>query len=299
MPELPEVETVRSDLERKITGHKIKSVKVNHLKIIKGSVQVFKKILAGNSFKSVSRIGKLLIFKLAKGDYYLLLHLKMTGQLIYQKGRAVTPGGHSNLALDVASLPNKHTHVIFNFTDGGRLFFNDLRKFGYLKLVDESGKLQAESRFGVDPLSRAFTPAGLKNLIGSRRAPIKNILLNQELIAGIGNIYADEACFLAGVRPNRPTSSLKPKEIANLVKSIKSVLKKAIKYRGTTFNNFRDSDGHTGNFLKFLNVYHRAGELCRKCKKAKIAKIKTAGRGTHFCPHCQSYPSVIPAEAEI
>jgi formamidopyrimidine-DNA glycosylase len=228
------------------------------------------------------------MFALGKvGKYaYLLVHLKMTGQLIYRNKIRLLAGGHSQTAMDT-NVPNKFTRVIFTFSDGGQLFFNDLRRFGYLKLVsyEEKEKI-VKNNFGIEPLTSDYTLEAFEKLFRKRQTNVKALLLNQKLIAGIGNIYADEACFDAHILPFRKVNSLKPDEIRNLYHAIEHALKLSIKHRGTTFNNYVDSDGNTGSHINFLNVYGRDGEKCKRCK-SMILKKKHAGRGTHYCAKCQ------------
>ena len=285
MPELPEVETIRRDLQRKIVGKKIVQIKVRKPKIIKGSKPAFIKSLTGNSFAKIKRRGKLLIFKLKKGDRYLLIHLKMTGQLIYQACGKVTAGGHGWPKVD--ELPNKYSHIIFTFADKSQLFFNDLRQFGYMRLVDEGELQEVRQQFGIEPLTKGFTWTNFRQAVTGKKTNIKAVLLNQGVIAGIGNIYADEICWRAGVQPSRAVGGLSQAELRKIFNSCNVILKQAIKYRGTTFNDYVDADGKKGNFVSRLKVYQRAGEKCQRCQQAEIKKIKIAGRGTHYCPRCQ------------
>ena len=285
MPELPEVETIKRDLQRKIVGKKITRVKVRKAKIIKGSMSAFSKNLTGNYFARIKRRGKLLIFELKKGEQYLFIHLKMTGQLIYQDQKKIVAGGHGWPKVD--KLPNKYSHVVFTFTDKSQLFFNDLRQFGYMKLVGQEELPKVLEQFGIEPLTKNFTWANFQQVVTGKKTSIKATLLNQKLIAGIGNIYADEICFRSRVRPNRATNKLSQAELRKIFNSCNVVIKRAIKYRGTTFNDYVDTDGNQGNFVSRLKVYQRAGKKCQRCRQAKIKKIKTAGRGTHYCPGCQ------------
>lgn len=284
MPELPEVETIRRDLSKKILNKKITNIKIKKNKIVKSNNQQFKKILNNNYFSNINRIGKLLIFKLKNKNKYLLIHLKMTGQLIYKDKNQIIAGGHVNPA---DKLPGKYTHVIFNFSDKSNLFFNDLRQFGYLKLVNEKELAEIKFKFGPEPLTKQFTLKKLAEIIKTKKTPIKAVLLNQNLIAGLGNIYVDESLFAAQINPTKKSNKLTDKQIKKLHSAINKIIKKAIKYRGTTFNNYVDAEGRQGNFIKLLKVYHRDGKMCTRCKKNTIKKIKTAGRGTHFCPKCQ------------
>ncbi|MFA5173072.1 MAG: bifunctional DNA-formamidopyrimidine glycosylase/DNA-(apurinic or apyrimidinic site) lyase [Candidatus Paceibacterota bacterium] len=286
MPELPEVETIKKDLEKIILGKRIKKVEVRKKKIVRGNASEFIKKMEGRKFIKISRAGKLLIFYLSNG-LFLLTHLKMTGQLIYKKKEKITAGGHKISDSDLKDLPNKYSHIIFSFSDNSRLFFNDMRQFGYMKLVNEKEKMAVEEKYGLDPLSPAFTKKSFLKLLENKKGKIKAVLMNQGLIAGIGNIYADEICFEAKVRPDRKLESLTKKEKEKIFLLCQSILKKAIKHKGTTFRDFRNSDGHPGGFAKFLKVYQKEKKLCPRCRKSKIEKMKVGGRGTRFCPNCQ------------
>lgn len=291
MPELPEVETIRRDLEI-LNGKTISDVEILFLKTAQPSAAFFKKNILGVKIKNINRIGKLLIIAL-NNDYFLLVHLKMTGQLIYQAVGVKIYGGHSLIKQSKVKavggeLPNRHTRAIFKFKDGDFLFFNDLRKFGYLKLVNknELEKITVSS-YGPEPLTKEFTLEKFAVIFSGRRVNLKALLLNQKLIAGLGNIYVDESLFEAGLKPERIASSLNKKEIVKLFTAIIKVIKKAVKYRGTTFSNYSDGRGNKGNFSKLLKVYGRAKKPCLKCQQP-ITKIKLAGRGTHYCKYCQN-----------
>jgi len=243
-----------------------------------------RKKLVGQKITTIDRVGKLLIFYLSD-DSYLLIHLKMTGQLVYWDQKKLVAGGHKLSDSDL-HLPNKHTHLEINFCNKSVLYFSDLRKFGYVRLVDKKVRDVAVSKFGVNPLDKEFTLKKFQELLKNRKTVLKAFLLNQQLIAGLGNIYVDEVCFKAGVKPNRRLNDLKPEEIKKIYQSIKPILHQAIKYGGTTFRNYLNHDGQQGNYTQFLQVYGRAGEKCKRCDN-KIIKIKVAGRGTHYCPKCQ------------
>ncbi len=292
MPELPEVETVRRDLVAHLLSKKIKTVTVLNPKTVGAHPEDFIKTLSGSFFVDISRRGKLLIFKLKQADTYLLVHLKMTGQLIYLSKDSEVSGGHSlsTHSFEKAvggELPNKYTRVIIAFADKSNLFFNDLRKFGYMKLVNQK-ELDAFilKNYGPEPLDKSFILndfiAGLKK----RRRNIKSVLLDQKLVAGLGNIYVDEVLFAAGVRPMRLSSDITKAEAIKIYQIIPKILSLAIKHRGTTFSNYVDSKGKRGNFSSMLQVYGRGKENCLKCSSA-IIKTKIAGRGTHYCPNCQ------------
>lgn len=281
MPELPEVETLKRELSLVLIGKKFKNVEVlNKKSVAPLSPASFTKRLIGQKIKSVERRAKMLIINLT-GPEHLVFHLKMTGQIIFipRKGRTLV-GGHPED-------PNKYTRIIFTFTGGDKLIFNDLRKFGWVKLVNDKEMKRMTENVGVEPLSKDFSIKIFSEFF--RRYPnrtVKQILMDQSLIAGIGNIYNDESCFLAKILPTRKASEIKPKEIALLHKSIIAVLKLSISKKGTSSKNYVRSDGSRGNNAAFLNVYGRANLPCKVCG-TPIQKIRHMQRGTHFCPKCQ------------
>ena len=285
MPELPEVETICRDLREKILGLDIKDVLITPKARLNKSPNSFAELLSGGSFADISRIGKLMIFHINDSDDIMLVHLKMTGQLVHQKGGIVVAGGHSDIEFSM-DLPDRFTRLTFVFLDNSKLFFNDLRRFGYLKVIKKKELQRIKEKFGIEPLTEEFTLDNFKKALGKRKTSIKAVLLNQQLIAGIGNIYADEACFLAGIKPGRKVGSLKASKVKNLHDSIEKVIKKAVETRGTTFNNYVDANGNQGGFLKYLKVYQRDGEPCFVCGNI-LQRVKVAGRGTVFCENCQ------------
>lgn len=285
MPELPEVETIRRDLQRVLRGKRITRVRVRKAKMVRGKARAFERRLAGQSVEAVKRRGKLLIFSLGDKKQYLLMHLKMTGQLIYAGGQETVAGGHGYPG--IGKLPNRYSHVIFHFTDGSALYFNDMRQFGYTAVVGEDERRKIDGGYGVEPLSRLFAPARLGEILRGRKATLKSVLLNQTRIAGLGNIYADEACFLAGLRPTRCADRLGKEEVVRLHCGIQRVLQRAIKHRGTTFNDYVDARGRRGDFARLLKVYGRSGQRCLRCKKGVIERVKAGGRSASFCPNCQ------------
>ncbi len=288
MPELPEVETVRRDLKQALATKVFTEIKVFDFKNIFPSENFFKKKLLNKEIVDIKRRGKLLIVELADSNYSLLIHLKMTGQLIYKE----IIGGHSlsnvsKLEAFGGHLPNRFTRVAFVFNDKSILHFNDLRKFGYLKIVKQIELDDIlEKNYGPEPLSPSFTVEYLIDLFKKHQISIKALLLNQTKIAGLGNIYVDEALFLSGIRPERRANSLKRREVLSLFKTVNEIIKKAILKRGTTFSSFVDGQGKRGNFSQHLKVYGRGGQECLVCR-SEIKKIKLAGRGTHYCPKCQ------------
>lgn len=284
MPELPEVETIKNDLKKAILKKKIADIIILKKKSIRNNPEDFGKILKGKIFLDIARIGKLMIFYLEK-EKFLLVHLKMTGQLIYCDKSKCIKGGHEMPGAE-EKFPNKFTRVIINFQDKSSLYFNDMRRFGYLKIVGEKELEKIKSKFGIEPLTGNFNFKEFKKIFKKRKANVKSILLNQNLIAGIGNIYADEILFASGIKPMRSAGGLSEKELKKIFISSEKILARAIKYRGTTFSDYVDSSGRKGGFVRLLKVYGREGKKCFRCRQA-IKKIKIAGRGTRYCPRCQ------------
>lgn len=286
MPELPEVETIRRQLVRELKNKRIKKVEVRLPKMVKGSVEVFKKYVVGQVI-GFKRRAKVLIIQLSN-NYSVLVHLKMTGQLVIVKKKKVRSGGHP-IKDGSKDLPNKYSHVIFYFTDGSILYFNDMRRFGYVRLVSakDYNKVFNDFNFGPEPLSESFTLSSFKELIGKKKSgKIKPLLLDQKFIAGIGNIYAVESCFRAGINPVRDVKSLKPKEIEKLYKAIRYILSQAVRKQGTSSKNYVDAYGQPGEYVPLLKVYSRQGKPCYKCH-TKIASITMGSRSTAYCPKCQ------------
>lgn len=293
MPELPEVETLRRELSKAVKGKTIKSAKVKWPKMVSPlSVASFQKKIAGNKIIDVDRRAKMLILKLSKcdsktKDCFLTVHLKMTGQLIFiAKGKKPVMGGHPQKG-GSNDLPNKYTHIIISLTDGSTLYFNDLRKFGWMRILSEKDLNQLSENYGVEALDAKFNFKKFKEIIN--RYPnrkIKQVLLDQTLIAGIGNIYADESCFCSGIMPTRVASKISDSEIKKLLSCIKRILKLAVLKGGTSSDTYVQLTGKQGGFVPYLKVYGRKGKKCKKCK-GQIEKMRVFGRGTHFCPDCQ------------
>ncbi len=270
MPELPEVETIKTQLNKLIKGKKIKEVEVRMPKLVRHPVKEFKKLVEGRKIVSFSRRGKLLIIELSN-QYFLVVHLKLSGQLIYN-GKI-----------------GKHTHLIYYFTDKTHLAHNDLRKFGYVKIVnkDSLGRLIEKEKYGPEPLSREFSLGLFKEILNKRKkSKIKTLLMDQTFIAGIGNIYASEILFRAEVMPTRVVETLKPEEIKKIYQAIKTILKLAIKKKGTSANDYLDAKGEKGDYLKVAKVYQREGQPCLVCG-TKIKRIKMNSRSSFYCPKCQ------------
>lgn len=289
MPELPEVETIRRELVSAIKGKTIKDFSSNWPKKVMPKPVTLKKKIAGQKVVTIKRRAKILIIELKNG-LHLTIHLKLTGQLIYQpktKNAKLIHGGHPQPG-GLDNLPNKFTHHIFTFRDDSRLFFNDLRKFGWIRLATKSDIARLVADSGVEPFDKDFTLEALRQILKRYpNRPIKQLLLDQTLISGLGNIYADESCFYAGVRPTRTAKSLIDKEIAALFRCIPKILQLAIDKKGTSFDQYIQLNGQPGGMVPFLKVYGRGKQPCKRCKTL-ITKTKLNGRGTHFCSHCQS-----------
>jgi formamidopyrimidine-DNA glycosylase len=284
MPELPEVETIRLSLQKKIIGLTIVSVEILNPKSLIGD----NSLLTDQKITRIWRRAKILGIELS--NITLLFHLKMSGQIIFI-GKERFVGGHPTQDM-VGEMPNKSTRVIFTFSDGSKLYFNDQRKFGWVKVMDNE-QLRIDNflnKLGPEPLEKVFTVEVLKkNLLRHSSQPIKVALLDQSIIAGVGNIYASEACFNAGVDPRTRVSALSDDQIKKLHQGVIQALSDGIKYGGSTKTHFVDSDGKKGLFLDYAAVYNRDKKPCRNCG-AVIQKIKLGGRGTFYCPNCQILP---------
>ncbi len=290
MPELPEVEIIKLGLQKKIIGQRIKTIRILNPKTFQdsnGKPFKFAQGLRGQKVLNVWRRAKILGIDLS-GDLILLFHLKMTGQLVWMKSENRFVGGHPTSDM-LGNLPNSHTRVIFEFSDGSKLYFNDQRRFGWIKM---SSKLEFRSekffeKLGPEPLEKGFSQKILKeNLLKHLSMPIKVAIMDQTVVAGVGNIYASEALFLAQIHPGKKVGLLSDLEIKKLHKGIIKSLQDGIAYRGSTMTHFKDTEGKKGDFLSHAFVYRREGQKCKKCKLT-IKKFKIAGRGTYFCPNCQ------------
>ena len=286
MPELPEVETIRRDLQRAILGKEIVHVQAPTKRIIKNDLITFLAHTVGRSFTRIDRRGKLLYASISDSNHVLLLHLKMTGQLICQVEAGLIVGGHPMAKID--NLPNQYTHLIFEFEDGSKLYFNDVRTFGYAKIVGPDELASILDDYGIEPLTEPFTLKNFLAVFDGRRTSVKQVLLNQKLIAGIGNIYADEICFRAKIRPDRSVASLSRDEMKRLFNACQYVIGQAVEKRGTTFSNYVDAAGKKGGYMPYLKVYERENRLCLRCEETNSSKIVLGGRGTHFCANCQN-----------
>lgn len=265
MPELPEVETLKRELGKAILGKKILEVIINNPKVIKEpKKEDFIKGLKNASIKNVLRKGKLLILELSSGKS-LAIHLKLTGQLIY-------PGN------------SKQSRISFKLSDGESLDFRDQRLLGELRLLDDWRTLRFVKELGPEPFD--LTEEEFKEMLSKKKTKIKPLLMDQVFISGVGNLYAAEALFRAKIHPQRPSSSLSDKEKELLFKEIKETLLEAIKYKGSSVDQYLQLSGEPGDYIKYLKVYDREGKPCRVCK-TPIKRIDLGGRGTYFCPKCQ------------
>ncbi len=283
MPELPEIETIKLDLNKLIKDKKIKSVDINLAKQIKMSKAKFLNLVKNSKIKQVKRRAKILLIEL-DNNYYLIFHLKMTGQLIYRSLHGKLAGGGHPINQDLQNLPNKYSHVIFNFNDGSQLFFNDTRQFGWVKLVDKQGLKEIELKLGPEPLKINFEK--FKEIFSKKRVAIKSALMEQSVIAGVGNIYAMETCYCAKVTPVRLASELTQQELKKIFNCLIKILKLAIAKKGTTAKDYVDALGRQGSMWPYLNVYGRAGKKCKRCGHKLIA-IKQRQRTTIYCENCQ------------
>ena len=284
MPELPEVETIKLELNRLVRGKQIRSVAINLAKQVKTNKAKFLRLVQGTTIKEVRRRAKLVIIELS-GGYKLVFHLKMTGQLIYRGPSGRLAGGGHPIKQDLKKLPNKYSHVIFNFSDGARLFFNDTRQFGWLKLVSKNELAEIESRLGPEPLRISWQE--FKQIFKHKKSVIKPLLMEAKFIAGIGNIYAAESLYCAGISPTRRASSLKEDELKKLFSCLKKILRLAISKKGTSSDSYVDALGRQGSMEKYLKVYGRKGGKCHKCG-GKLKEIRQAQRATIYCSVCQT-----------
>ncbi len=294
MPELPEVETIRRDLARVLRGKKITGLTVRLPKQIKTSLARFRRAVIGATIADVRRRAKFLILDLqpaaeSTAPAHLIFHLKMTGQLIYRAADSTLAGGGHPIKQDLQKLPNRYSHVIFKFADRGQLFFNDTRQFGFVKLATPDELKQLENIIGPEPLDKNFTLARLREILSAHpRWELKPALMEQKIIAGIGNIYASEICFAARLAPARRVVTLKPDDWLHLHQSITKILRLAIKNRGTSSDTYVDAFGRQGSMNRALKVYGRAGETCARCgSKSTIQPFRQKQRSTFHCPHCQ------------
>ena len=284
MPELPEVETIKLGLQRKIAGLKLLKVELKSPKSFIGKPHE----VEGKKVLEVWRRAKMLGVDM-EGGMTLLFHLKMTGQLIYDDGQRFI-GGHPTLDMR-DQMPNNHTRVIFEFGDKSKLYFNDQRRFGWVKII-KNNELRIMNnglfgKLGPEPLEKKFTRQLLKNnLLKHKSMPVKVAIMDQSVVSGVGNIYANEACFNAKIDPRTKVSALSDKQFKRLHHGIVKSLNDGIRHGGSSRAHFVDAEGHKGYFLDYAFVYGLDKKPCKKCG-TKIQKISLGGRGTYFCEKCQ------------
>lgn len=278
MPELPEVETIRRDLEKEVVGRRIKTVEVTGLRSIRrhSNKKQFISALEGRKILAVGRRGKYLLVQLEGGDY-LVVHLGMSGQLLWSKSAKAGKA--------------KHTHVVVTFTPAGQLRFCDPRTFGEL-FVTAADELEANvpelAHLGYDPVEQAISWTLFGEMLHAKHRKLKDLLMDQKFIAGIGNLYSDEILWAAGLRYDRASDKLTSQEIRRLYRGMSETLHEAIKHRGSSLadEQYRDLYGNVGNFAAEHNVYDREGKPCRRCR-SPIARIKLGGRSHFLCERCQ------------
>ncbi|MBN2482708.1 MAG: bifunctional DNA-formamidopyrimidine glycosylase/DNA-(apurinic or apyrimidinic site) lyase [Candidatus Omnitrophica bacterium] len=267
MPELPEVETICRQLSQEVTGRRIVGVDVKDKRVIKEiTVKKLRTVVCGKTIRSVTRRGKMIICGLS-GEYYLLIHLRISGWLILDES------------------PQPCVRVLFRLPDGRSIQFCDSRVLGEIRLVRQLGTVRFLERMGPEPLT--LSEKKFIRLFEGKTAKIKPLLMDQFFIAGLGNIYAQEALFCAGIHPERHVHMITKEELGNLYRCLRKILRKAIKKCGTSTDTYTQPDGAQGEFVRFLCVYQRQGEPCRRCQN-EIVKKTVGGRGTCFCPVCQN-----------
>jgi len=286
VPELPEVETVRRGLNKLIIGRKILDVEILNEKSFSFAGSFLAKNVIGAKITIVRRRGKVLIIDL-DNNFSLVIHLKMTGQMVV-RGDKEWGAGHPTNSL-IGRLPDKSTRVIFSLRGDAKLFFNDQRKFGWIKLLptNEVDKIKFLVEMGPEPWEEKIDEKFTKNVRRHGNSMIKSIILNQSVIAGIGNIYADESLWMAKIHPKTRVKNLPDKKLKEICHAAGEIMQKSIDSGGSTMQTYVRADGTRGDYLeKFANVFNRQGQPCPRCKTL-IIKIKVAGRGTHICPKCQ------------
>lgn len=272
MPELPEVEHVARSLGAQITGSTIARVsKLDWERMVETpDVGAFLSLIEGREVQAVGRRAKWIVATLDAG-WSLALHLRMSGYITVR---------------GAGDQPDQYTHLVLELADGRQVFFHDTRKFGRARLIDAEGLLALDSAHGLEPLSEQFTPEALAALLQKRKTKIKPLLLDQKVIAGIGNIYADEALWRASIHPLRPSDSLRNDEIGALHAGIRAALQAGLNNGGSTLRDYRNSYGESGSNQDHFNVYDQEGKPCQRCGTT-IEKTVVAQRGTHICPNCQ------------
>ena len=288
MPELPEVESIKLQLQKYLVGHVIQDIKILDTKILSGNP----KDIIGGKVKEIRRFAKVVVIDLSNGNS-IVIHVKLTGQIIYRGPNLLKV---PNLSKKVAGgIPGKHTHVIFKLDKGGFLYYNDIRRFGWIRIIKTSGVENEPfiKKLGPEPFGKPQGKPSLltldlfKQILAKSKRPIKVVLMDQVKIGGVGNIYANDALWLARIKPTKESTNLGTEEIKKLYKALLEVLKKGLKYGGASELAFVTPDGAEGEYQNHTLVYGHQGEPCERCHKAKIVKNFLGGRGTYFCPNCQ------------
>lgn len=275
MPELPEVETIRRDLEKALVGEKIISITYKVPKMLKPSPEVVLKGSVGKEVQSFSRIAKLLLVNLKEGGT-LGIHLKLSGQLFIRQE---------------TDPEDKYNQVTFHFDNGLQLRFSEMRKFGFVKYIRDPGEVGTLLKeYGPEPLTKDFTEEVLTKLLHQSSRAVKVVIMDQKKIAGVGNIYADEALWYSKIHPERKANSLTGAEVKKLFKSINQVIKEGIEDRGTSVDTYLDAFGVKGKHDQRLKVFRRDKQPCLRCGTI-VLKMRVGGRGTHYCPNCQKLGS--------
>ena len=288
MPELPEVQTTVSDLKKKVVDLRIVDVWSDTPKLIKKpSFEVLKKQIKGAKIKKIDRRGKNILISLDK-NRLLLIHQKMTGHLLYGLWTMNHEQWTSKQKGPLQERVNQYIHLLFHLSNGRMLVLSDLRKFAKVVFGPAEEILNSKDLkdLGPEPLDRSFTFKRFEEILADKRGKIKQVLMDQNIVAGIGNIYSDEILWKAKINPLMSADKLKNRELKKIYEAIQEILKKAVKLRGTSTSDFRDPEGRKGRYVEKLSVYQKEGESCSRCG-TKIKRIKLGGRSAHFCPKCQ------------
>jgi len=288
MPELPEVETVRSGLQRLLPGRIVRSATNDTAKSFPNTAADVEQFLVGAEIVAIRRRAKVLLIDLSS-DYTLVIHLKMTGQMVFVSSQTRFGAGHPNDSL-IDQLPDKSTRVTLEFADGSQLFFNDQRKFGWMRLMPtvEVPNIDFMQKVGPEPLETDFTPDVFYERLQRRKnTNIKAAILDQTVLAGVGNIYADESLWGAKIHPRTLVKNLGKAQITDLHRELQYVLNLAIEQGGSSNHTYVNAEGKKGSYMHFARVFRRDGQTCPRHPDVIIEKIKVAGRGTHICPVCQ------------
>ncbi|HBG82121.1 TPA: hypothetical protein DDW69_04805 [candidate division CPR2 bacterium] len=289
MPELPEVETIVRGLDKEIVGHQILGVETDTPNLFKGpNLEIFEDKIKGETIVKVSRRAKNILISLSGGKT-LLIHLKMTGHILVTSDDIQVKNGKwlVDPKSPLADPQNQFIHVVWHLSGNKKMALSDLRKFANVLLKSEDELTDCLGDYGPEPLGLDFTFEKFYENIAKKKQPIKKVLLDQTVVSGVGNIYADEILYEARVNPTRLVSTLSKKEIEAIYENIKSVLKKAVDLRGTSVSDYRDIRGEKGGYGPVRKVYRRTGEPCPSECGGKVERITLGGRGTHFCPNCQ------------